>query len=168
MRGYRLGTRRACGAPSISCQPLRRFLHHAYVGIFFYVDIVLEEPDLLLELQVALQRAQIRHAVRIAILILAGEGPFHAGRRRLVESRDDVDRFFVIFRIAVPAYRPHGILEEIDQRRAVHMVSCVMPNASFCVNRLFAIAKRPGSSENGGTALMRSAFFSASIARMAG
>src|SRR5215469_950979 len=48
--------------------------------------------------------------------------------------------------------------------RAVHIVSCVTPKASCWVNSVCAMARRSGSSENGGTALIRSAFFSASIA----
>ena len=78
-------------------------------------------------------------------MIAAGEGPVHARRRRFVQPRDDGDGLIVILWIGVPADGAHDIFEEIDQCRAVlpdevgaavHMVSWVMPNASFCVNKV--------------------------------
>src|SRR6516165_1495449 len=45
------------------------FGDHAQVGEFLDVDGLLEEANLLLQIEVALQRRDIGHAVRIAILI---------------------------------------------------------------------------------------------------
>src|SRR5580704_9376653 len=55
--------------PVKSSQALRSFRNHTQVRIFLHVDIVLEEADLLLQLQVILQRGDVRRAVRVAILI---------------------------------------------------------------------------------------------------
>src|SRR5271157_3708067 len=103
----------------ISCKPLRRFLDHTEVGIFLDVEVVLEESDLFLLFEVVLQCGEIRRAVRIAVLIAAGEGPVHARRRCFVEPRDDGDGFIVILWIDVPADRAHGIFEKINQYGAV-------------------------------------------------
>jgi hypothetical protein len=69
--------------------------------------------------EIVLQRAQVRHAVRIAVLIAAGEGPIHARRRRFVEPRDNGDRFIVVLWIDVPANRAHGVFKKIDQCGAI-------------------------------------------------
>ena len=52
--------------------------------------------------------------------------------------------------------------------RAVHTIICVTPIASRWTNKVRAIRRSSGSSENGSTPGMMSTFFSASIARMAG
>src|SRR6516164_7253835 len=113
-------SRSECAAYTpISCEPLRRFLDHAEVGIFLDVEVVLEEADFFLLFEIVLQRAEVRRAVRIAILIATGEGPVHARQWRFVEPRDDGDRFIVILWIDVPTDRAHGVLKKINQCGAV-------------------------------------------------
>src|SRR6185437_4309303 len=85
-----------------STQPFGGFLDHAEVGIFFDIDIRVEQTDLLLQLQIALQRREIRRAVRVAILVARPEGPIHARRWRLIDAGDGGDSCLVILRIGVP------------------------------------------------------------------
>src|SRR5215469_18507269 len=94
-----------------SCKPLRRFLDQAEIRILLDVEVVLEEADFFLLFEIVLQRAQVRRAVGIAILIAVGKSPVHARRRRFIEPRDDGNGLIVVLWIGIPADRAHGVFK---------------------------------------------------------
>src|ERR1700730_5192538 len=101
-------------------EPLASLLGDAQVGIFRYVDIVLEESEFLLLVDVDLHRLQVGQGIGVAVVVLVGENPvFEELRRLLGELRDDFHGFLVIFWIKVEPAGAQDVLHEIDHRCAI-------------------------------------------------
>src|SRR6185312_9282735 len=107
--------------PGVSlADPLRRLLDEAEIGVFLGIEIGFQEAQIMRRGDVALQRVEIGHALRVVIEIALGEEPSRPQRGRgLGVGGHVLDRLVVIGRIPIPAQLAQIVLEEIDQRSAV-------------------------------------------------
>ena len=55
-----------------SLQPLGRFLDHAQVGVALHIELRMHEAELLRQIDILLQRADVRQQLRIAVIVNAG------------------------------------------------------------------------------------------------
>src|SRR5437870_2496133 len=57
-------------------QPLPRLLDDRQIGVFCHVDRLADEAELVLLVNIGLQRLEVGQTARIAVVILLGEDPF--------------------------------------------------------------------------------------------
>src|SRR5713101_4326195 len=92
-------TMRSVGAGSstrsarLSFQPLGGVLDDAEVSKFVDVEARLDETEIAGEIDIALQRREIGHHVRVAIIVLVGENPTEPLSRLLGDPRAYFHRF---------------------------------------------------------------------------
>src|SRR5690242_10505844 len=87
--------RRTCPPVTALLQALCSFLREAQVGVLRYIHFPLEQPELGGEVEVRLQRLQVGHQVRVAIVVAVlpclEEEPFvERSRRPLADARRDL------------------------------------------------------------------------------
>jgi two-component system KDP operon response regulator KdpE len=101
--------------------PRRRVPGDAEIGVLADVDICIEEAKLALRLDVGLERLEIGHRFRAAVIVLAlDEQPGIPNRSRNLGRVDgDLHRRVMVLGILEPAYDADRVLHEIDHGGAV-------------------------------------------------
>src|SRR5262245_18486100 len=96
-----------------------RFLNQADIRVLLDVDLVFYEAEFARNINIALQRFEVRQHVWVAISILLREQPTEALRRGLRYSRRDLRDLVMVFRIEEPARDAQHVLHEIHHGGAV-------------------------------------------------
>src|SRR5437763_6200973 len=150
----------------------------AVVGIFLDLERGAQKAELVLQVDIGLEGAEIGERLRIAKIILVGEGPgIEQLGLLLCHLRQQRDRLGVMRRIEQVLQRVQIVLHEIDHRiaialrngsRATRTIIWLRPIASSCVNSGCAKASNSGSVPNGKGEVIRSTLPSFSMAFWSG
>src|SRR5690349_4240426 len=79
----------------------------------------MQESERLRQIDVPLQRGEVRLQLRIAVIVVPGERPTELACRLLGHARTDLLDGVVVLRVEIPADDAQGILEQIDEGRAM-------------------------------------------------
>src|SRR5215831_1661081 len=96
-----------------SSQPPGGVLHDAKFSKLVDVEACLDETEIAGEIDVALQRGEVRQHVRIAIVIFVGEDPGEPLGRLLGDAGTDLHCLLVVRGIEIPAHNANRVLHEI-------------------------------------------------------
>ena len=86
----------------ISFQTLGRFRDQAEIEMRLDVKARVDEAELVGHVDISLQRAEIRHEVGVAVVIVLGEYPAEAVGRLFGELGSDFGRGIVVLGIEIP------------------------------------------------------------------
>ena len=88
----------------ICCNAIIRLAGEAQIGIFGDFEIGVQEPKLFRQVDIRLQRFEVRQSLRVAVIILFGKNPVLVELSRLLGGVDDqLNRFLAVRRIAEAA-----------------------------------------------------------------